>query len=164
MTHNQFIASIAPMHDDMFRLAAAITGTPEDAADAVQDTMLKLWKAREAIPPDPDKRAAYCFTALRRRCFSIMTAKKPSDSFPDADLRSPDSTDALLMLGDSQQLLLRIIDSLPESQRVVIRLTTIEGCDISRTAMLTGLSPSNVRQLISRARRQIKEKFNLLNK
>lgn len=164
MTHKQFIDSVAPMHDDMHRLAVAVTGSVDDAADIVQETMMKLWKARETIPPNPDETAAYCFKAIRLNCLTHLSRRKPSDDIPDKDIRATDSTDAHLLYSDSQRILRQIIESLPDNQRIVIRLTTEEGCDISRTALLTGFSEANVRQLISRARRQIRSKFTLLNK
>lgn len=163
MTRKQFIASVASLHDDMFRLASAIAGSADDAADIVQETMMKLWNVREAIPPEPDEAAAYCFKAVRLNCLTNLSRRKPSEDLPNRDLRAPDSSDATLIFTESQQILQRIIDSLPDSQRIVIRLSTEEGCDIRHIALLTGFSEVNVRQLISRARRNIKSRFTLLN-
>lgn len=163
MTHECFIASIAPMHDDMHRLAVAMTGSADDAADAVQETMMKLWNTRESIPEKPPEAAAYCFKALRTTCITLHNRRKPSDDIPERELRASDSSDDSLMLDDTQRILRKIIDSLPDNQRTVIRLTATEGCDIAHTALLTGLSEANVRQLLSRARRQIRQMFTLLN-
>lgn len=163
MTREQFIATVTPMHDDMHRLAYAMTGSADDAADAVQEAMMKLWKLRENIPEKPPEAQAYCFRALRTTAITMISRRKPSDDIPDRELSDSGASDDSLILDETQRVLSRIINSLPDNQRIVIRLTANEGCDIARTALLTGLSEVNVRQILSRARRQIRNMFTLLN-
>ena len=50
-------------------------------------------------------------------------------------------------------------NSLPESQRRVIMMHDVEGCDNSEIVETTGMSAENVRQLLSRARRFIRSRF-----
>ena len=163
MTRKQFISFITPLHDDLFRLAMAMTGIPDEANDAVQETLLKLWKARERIPPDKKEASAYCFKALRLNCFTLLKRRSQINELQDMELPANHSSDSEVIYSQSQTLLLKIIEHLPENQRIVIRLTAMEGCDISRTARLTGLTEANVRQLLSRGRKFIRERFDRLN-
>lgn len=52
-----------------------------------------------------------------------------------------------------------LIDTLPDTQRLVITMHDIEGIPKEEIGQSTGLSPDNVRQLLSRARRFIRSHF-----
>lgn len=69
-----------------------------------------------------------------------------------------------MILSDSQRLIGRIIEAMPENQRTVLRLMTTENLDTREAARLTGFSEANVRQLLSRARKHIRDQLTLLDK
>lgn len=60
---------------------------------------------------------------------------------------------------DEIQLIQRLINSLPAKQRRILRLRSIEGCSQEETEAITGLSAANVRVLLSRARKFIREQY-----
>ena len=67
-------------------------------------------------------------------------------------------------LGDIQNpeafsIIQELIEQLPENQRQVIRLRGIEDCSYEDIEQITGLSSSNIRTLLSRARKLIREKL-----
>lgn len=152
------------LHDDMHRLATAITGSGEDASDIIQETMLKLWKVRRRIPPDIIEAEAYCFKSIRQNCYTFLSRKRPETTLNDLQVHSDDSSDSKVIFSDSQRMLMNMLEQLPDNQRIVMRLSSIEGVDISQTAKLTGLTEVNVRQLISRARKTLRARFASLNK
>lgn len=164
MTRREFIDSVVPLHDDMHRLAGAITGSAEDASDAVQDTMLRLWNARERIPPDTPGRRAYCLRALRNHCLSLLERRRESEQLTPEAAEFSEKADSGMILSDSQRLIGRIIEAMPENQRTVLRLMTTENLDTREAARLTGFSEANVRQLLSRARKHIRDQLTLLDK
>ena len=43
MTSDEFKAEILPYYKDMWRMAYAVLGNRDEAADAVQDANLRLW-------------------------------------------------------------------------------------------------------------------------
>lgn len=161
MTHAEFIANVLPLHDDMYRLASAMCGSADDASDAVQETMMKLWKARNGIPSGDVATPAYCMKALKANTITLLSRRRHNETLEDR-LNDTDA-DSRLELDDTQRTLTRIIDSLPENQRIVMRLIAVEGCDYTTAAKLTGFSETNVRKLLSRARKHIREVFTLLN-
>ncbi len=61
---------------------------------------------------------------------------------------------------DQRQRIKNLIDSLPPGQRDVLRLSAFGGLDNSEIAEVTGMSESNVRQLLSRGRKRLRELFN----
>lgn len=163
MTNAEFIAFMTDLHDDMHRLATAVTGSPEDASDAVQETMLKLWRVRQKIPPDRPGAEAYCFKSIRMNCYTLLSRRKPEENIPDIPLPAEDAADSRAIFSDSQRILMQLIDRLPDNQKTVIRLSSLEGADIARTAKMTDLTETNVRQLLSRARKTLREKLSELN-
>lgn len=72
----------------------------------------------------------------------------PPDDAADAEYR------------DTRAAIERLIDSLPEGQRTAIRLSSFGGLDNNEIAATTGLSEANVRQLLSRGRRKLRELWN----
>jgi len=55
---------------------------------------------------------------------------------------------------------MNIIAHLPEQQRLIITLRDIEDRSYDEIAAQTGLQAVNIRVLLSRARKQIREQFN----
>jgi RNA polymerase sigma-70 factor (ECF subfamily) len=60
---------------------------------------------------------------------------------------------------DESKQIQRLIDKLPEKQRQVIRLRDINDCSLKEIEEITGLSSINVRVLLSRARKVVKEQY-----
>lgn len=49
MTDQEFRADILPLQDAMYRVAFILLRNEEDAADIVQDTILKLWQKHKEL-------------------------------------------------------------------------------------------------------------------
>lgn len=71
----------------------------------------------------------------------------------------PDRGGASMPEPDSVEFIGRIVDSLPEGQREVVRLSAFDERSNEEIAELTGYSPGNVRQLLSRGRKKIREMY-----
>lgn len=64
-----------------------------------------------------------------------------------------------LDFADESEQVMTLIDKLPEQQRQVITMRDIDGMSFDEIEACTGLSVGNVRVVLSRARKQIREKF-----
>ena len=64
MTTEEFIRDIIPLQPAMQRMAEQILRNSDDAADAVQETLARLWHRRFRLGLVKDKRG-YCLNALR---------------------------------------------------------------------------------------------------
>ncbi|MCM1504766.1 MAG: hypothetical protein NC127_06180 [Muribaculum sp.] len=49
MTTEEFKAKVLHHYIDMYRVAASVTRNDDEAADVVQDAMIKLWKRRSEL-------------------------------------------------------------------------------------------------------------------
>ena len=65
-------------------------------------------------------------------------------------------------LKDEVNQVKRIIHSLPHQQRQVIVMRDVNDCSMEEIEQATGLSPVNIRVLLSRTRKKIREQFNAM--
>lgn len=151
-----------PCQNKLYRLAFRLTGNAQDAEDMVQETYLRLWKRRGELVglTNPD---AFCMTTLKNVCFDAMRQKRPpEDDSPPEQLSIADTQDISLEteMVDSAEILTILIDKLPEPQRSVIRMRDISDLSFDEIGLATGISEGNIRVLLSRARKKIREQFN----
>lgn len=87
----------------------------------------------------------------------MLRRKKPSVALEEAaELRAPEETSST-EYRDTRRRIEILIDSLPPGQGRVIRLSSFGGLDNSEIAEATGQTENNVRQLLSRGRRRLRE-------
>lgn len=156
-----FKETFLPMNRLMYAEALRLLRDSADAEDAVQDTYANLWERREKLD-GIDNRRAYAMAMLRNRCLTLVTAQ-PDDaaSFDESGTSTdtaPPPSDGV-EARDRLRRALEIIDGLPENQRRVIVLHDIEEQSNEEIQTQTGLSPDNIRQLLSRARKAIRSRF-----
>lgn len=162
MTANKFKSTVLPHYAAMYRAVYAMIHCADDSADIVQDSMMKLWQIRNSLESVANLEA-YCITAARRQCLSHLRARKAHDSIDDtaSSLKPDDTIDVASDTERRDQIehIERFLDTLPEQQRTVMRLSAFGGCSNDEIVQLTGISDSNVRTLLSRGRRKIRQLF-----
>lgn len=157
MEEKEFREKVMPLQRLMYSLALKTGLPPDDAADAVQETQLRLWRGREGLPDTDSALKAYCLTAIRNEVFTLYRRRKPALPIDDAaGMTSTQSEDAA-EAADTKVYLERIIETLPEGQQRVIRMSGFGGYEVAEISDATGFSPGNVRQLLSRARKKLRE-------
>lgn len=164
MTTEQFKQQILPFHTMMYGVARAILESEDDACDAVQDSMMSLWQKRDSLPMVANLRA-YCAATVRNQCMTMVRerAAHRQESLEDAPAVADDSSESRIDDADAIAGLRKVIDRLPASQAEVIRLSAFGGLSNDEIARATGLDNQNVRSLLSRGRRKIKDMFIKLN-
>jgi RNA polymerase sigma-70 factor (ECF subfamily) len=163
MDIQRFKIQAFPAREKVYRMSLRMLGCYADAEDVAQEVMLKLWMMRNQL-------AAYrSVEALavqigRNICINKLCARKhvSDDAFDTMQDTSP-TPDLLLEATDSVATVTRIIDRLPETQRMVIRLRDIEGYQLAEIAEIMGCEESAVRVNLSRARKKVKEEFFKIN-
>ena len=151
MDSKSFKQLIIPCYRRMMAVAMRMMdGDSDNAADAVQDTIATLWERRHSIDLTTSAEAL-CVTATRNRCISLIRARHLSaslDEVPQAAASDPSGTDV-----DHVRM---AVNLLPENRRSAVTMS-MRGFDNSEIAAEMRISEDNVRQLLSRGRRQLKE-------
>jgi RNA polymerase sigma-70 factor (ECF subfamily) len=158
-----FEKNIIPMRRQLMTTASRYLPQPEDAEDAVQETFLRIWtnRLRLSVLITPEAFAMQtlvniCIDRLRKRREELM-----QQTVEPHDMETPYSR---LELHDAVELIGRIIDTLPYTQRTVIRMRDVEGYDLQEIATIMDTQLSAVRVNLSRARKLVKEEFIKANK
>lgn len=152
-------------HPKLFRIAYALVENKADAEDILQEAYFKLWNRREQLP-DLENPEAFCVTLVKNLCLDYLRSpqanlreKEIEEAVSQATDSSPDKE---LETKDKEQQIRQLIDRLPDNQRQVLRLKGIDDCSMDEIEQITGLSAVNIRVLLSRARKIIREQFEKL--
>lgn len=149
-----------PYHRKLYRVAFRLLENEDDAQDLLQEAYLKLWDKRDTLGII-NNTEAFCTTLVRNMCLDLLRSGRYAwsrqrveltDALP---LAAPDNT----ATHDDAQEVQTLIDGLPPQQRQIIRLRDVQGCPYEEIESITGLSTVNIRVLLSRARKKIREEF-----
>ena len=128
-----------------------------DAEDAVQETLLRLWKIRDQLDSVANL-GAFASQTTKNICIDrLRTAKEPTeaiDFYLGADYETPYSK---AERNDTIALIKRIIELLPELQRIIIQLRDVEGYELQEIADITGTQVNAVTVNLSRARKKVRD-------
>lgn len=140
----------------MYGIALAVLGDSEDACDAVQESMARLWEKRSDIG-DKDSYEAFCIRVVRNVCLDKIRLRRQHADLTEADRPVNDSDRAENR--ETISVIKKLASQLGDTQRTVFMMSAFGECDNNEIVKATGLSESNVRQLLSRARKRIKELY-----
>ena len=168
MKEISFQNDVLPLKNKLFRLALRITLNREEAEDVVQDTLIKVWNARDRWQ-ELDSIEAYSLTIARNLSLDrIKKMENQNDSLEEQNTERLDentSTPSERMIQkDKLDIVKRMIDELPEKQRSCIQLRDIEGKAYKDIALILGITEEQVKINIFRARQTIKQRFQQFDK
>ena len=164
MPASLFKQLLLPLYPRLQRVALRLLGNAEDAEDMVQEVYMKLWNKRDALPDVQDVEA-YCVTLTKNMCIDRLrmaeVEKEDMDEVPTM-LDATDDVEAQVERRDTVEQVKQIIETLPEHQQQVITLRDMEDCSFEEIVEQTGLTAVNIRMLLSRARKTIRERLKKL--
>ena len=150
----------------MYWTAFRLTGRKDEAEDLVQDVYLRLWTLRERLP-QTESDEAYCLRAVRNAFYDRQRAAHLSTTDDEslAECLADDADVAQQMeQRELSEVARRLMDELPEQQREVMRMKDLNDMTIDEMTAQTGLTAGNIRVILSRARRTVRQKMeNLLH-
>ncbi len=162
MKEISFRNDVLPLKNKLFRLALRITLNREEAEDVVQDTMIKVWNARERWQ-DLESIEAFSLTIARNLSLDRIKKKEnQNDSIENEKIEQPDtaSTPSERMIQkDKLDIVRKMIDELPEKQRSCLQLRDIEGKAYREIAEILEITEEQVKVNIFRARQIVKQRF-----
>jgi RNA polymerase sigma-70 factor (ECF subfamily) len=158
-----FQQHIFPIRHKLFRFALRITGSAQEAEDVVQEVMEKLWKSSAEQSATVQNWEAWCMTLTRNRSL---------DKARSQNLRRTASMEGLAehTNGTSNQAntvedrdladqVKRMMQELPEKQRLVMHLRDIEELSYDEIAEVLSISLDQVKVNLHRARKTIREQL-----
>lgn len=161
MADIDFKNDILPLKDKLFRLALRIVLSVEEAEDVVQDSLIKIWQRRDRWE-EVESVEAFCLTMCRNRALDKVRARggwtsseQEHDDMPDVQRTPEEKAD----LKDQVRLVREIMNSLPEKQRTAMHLRDFDGRQYKEIATIMGISETQVKINIFRARQAVKRRF-----
>ncbi len=148
MTESLFHKEYLPLAEALYRIAYYMLESGVEAEDAVQELYLKLWESRDSLDGIRLLKNI-CIDRIRKAGHESFPEELPQTGFSPA----PDDTlDARTRLNK----VLEAVKALPERQRKVLILRTVDGLSYEEIAERTGMNYLTCRVLLSQARTKIK--------
>ena len=159
MTEREFHSQYLPLADALYRVAYYILEDAAEAEDAVQELYLKLWRNRDALDGIRSPKA-YAMTLLRNLCLDrVRQASRTVDGEVPESIGGGFDPDTAMDQKERLEMVLAAVKSLPDKQREVLILRTVEGLSYEELEERTGLNYLTLRVLLSRARQTLKKKL-----
>lgn len=140
------------------RYAAHMVGNAEDAEEALQDALVRAYRALDRCE-NPDRFGAWFFRILANRCRTRRSRRIRADRVEGADLppdvrgRAPDPAESLAWRETIADALAR----LAPSHRQAFLLRHVEGLSYEEMADLTGAGVSALKMRVMRACERLRE-------
>ncbi len=152
MTEKEYNDCVNQHADGVYRFIVKNLRHEEDARDVVQTAFEKLWRAREDV--DVEKSKSYLFTIAYNGMIDHLRKVKRiylKEEFSETTKVSYRGID------NAKQVLEAALARLSETQRSLVLLKDYEGYNYEEIGQITGLSSSQVKVYLHRARLQLKE-------
>ncbi|WP_378188330.1 RNA polymerase sigma factor [Aquimarina sp. W85] len=160
MKEEVFLKLTNSFSDKLYRIAKRLLISNEEAEDALQEVLLKLWKRKKTISnyKSPEALAItmtknYCYDKLKAKASG--TVKIEHSNYTDRQASLQQEIEAK----NSMEWVHKIIDSLPEQQKLVIQLRDIEQFNTAEVAAMLTMNENSVRVALSRGRKALREEL-----
>jgi RNA polymerase sigma-70 factor (ECF subfamily) len=158
MNPEEFKIQVLPLKQKLFRLSLRMLGSREEAEDSVQDALVKLWTKRDELK-NYTSIEAFAMTMTK----NISLDRIRSRSFRTERLTERQASALrqdpgdLLEKADFTGFVRRIIEELPDQQKMIIHMRDIEELEFEQIAAIMDLNVNAVRVNLSRARKKVRD-------
>lgn len=156
-------AGLRQLHDltraKLFGLALRMTGRPDLADDAVQETFVDVMRGINGFRGEARLTTWLYRIAVRASTRIAARSKRAGEVLPDdlvGDGAGPDET---AEQRDGAARILRAIAALPAHQRAVVALSALEDLPAREIAVVLGIPEGTVHSRLSGARRRLRERL-----
>ena len=160
MTSTEFTSLVMPFKDKVFRLARRLLVSNEEAEDATQEILLRLWNNQSKIS-SYNNVEAFAMTMTKNFCLDRLKSKQAQNlkivhsNYQDQNV----SLQKQVELSDSLSWIGKMLEQLPEQQRMILQLRDIEAYEFDEIAEIMDMNPTAIRVALSRARKTIREQL-----
>lgn len=156
----------------IYRIALGITGTPEEAQDVVQETLLKAFTHLKHFCPEKGSFKVWILTIARNKSINVYSYLKrkavslfsdddsekiETDNFNNLFVGSGENQESLMVIQQEYNSVVSALGKLPKRQKAALLLKVQENLSYEEIAVVMDASPSSVESLIFRARRKLTE-------
>ena len=163
MTRTDFIDLVQQLSRKLYGYAFRILRNQEEAEDAVQEIFIKLWNMGEKLN-EYKSVDALAITMTKNYCIDQIRKQKniynDEQNNQDQAYATSPTPHEQLESKETNDILTTIINTLPDTFRILIRLKEIEGLSYEEIAEITDQNINTLRVTLSRARRRIKDEYN----
>lgn len=155
MERSRFLKYAGEYKDMIYRVALNVLRSPDDAEDAVQDVLLKLYTTKTNFSSEEHVRH-WLIRVTLNHSKNILRHKRRREETPieELNLASPFET-------EEQYAMFSLVMSLPEKYRTALYLFYYERLSVREIAGLTGAGESSVTTRLQRARQLIKAQLTM---
>jgi RNA polymerase sigma-70 factor (family 1) len=160
MDQQDFRNFVRANQNKIFRFALRLIPKEDDAKDIVQEVLIKIWERRAEISKI-ENIDGWMYTVTRNLCIDKIRSKKEYLDI-NTQVQVEDKQDTPHELTSKNQLLTlmrKLINEMPDKQKMVIHLRDIEGLSYDEIAQTIGIPLAQVKVNLHRARLSLKEKI-----
>lgn len=164
MTDADFINRMRPIEDKLYRLSRRYLISNEEAQDAVQEVMLKMYTHIQQIP-SLENFEGYAMRMARNYCLDRLKSKQAATLrlVHRAETGDHSTLNKTIDNRDSLDWVRKLTKQLPQKQQMILQLRDIESYDFDEIAEIMDMSPGAVRVTLSRARKTIRKQLTELH-
>src|SRR3712207_5485899 len=139
------------LQDPLYRYCMSILGNPEEARDALQNAMLKAYRALRGETREIAVRP-WLYRIARNESVSMLRGRRPLGELEEAVGVAAAGADAEAASRERLSDLVADLRSLPERQRSALVLRELSGLDYEELGAALDISPNAARQTVFKAR------------
>ena len=151
---------VNPFKDKIFRIAKRLLVSGEEAEDAIQEVLVKLWNKNESLNGYKSIEA-FAMTMTKNYCLDQLKSKRASNiiivqnNYTDREAGLQERLEDK----DTWNWVEKIINNLPEQQKLIVQMRDIEEMEFEEIAKVLEMNEQAIRTALSRARKTIRERM-----
>ena len=160
MNQNEFMQLVNPFKDKLYRVAKRLLVSTEEAEDAIQEVLVKLWNRNKTLDEYKSVEAV-AMTMTKNYCLDQLKSKRAGNmkivhnNFTDREA----GLQQKLEDNDTWSWVEKIINNLPEQQKLIVQMRDIEEMEFKEMSDVLEMNEQAIRTALSRARKTIREKM-----
>ncbi len=157
MTNDEFENLIIQQKDKLYRFAFSILKNQEEAEDAVQEIVLKLWNKRLTVHINKNIES-YCMQSIKNHCFDVLRKKNQHLNYRNNSTFTYSENSNIENIDLVEKIKIEV-QNLSTQQRMAIELKDFQGYNYDEISEILEQSVNAVRVNVSRGRKRLYEIF-----